>query len=53
MNEEVILKEGLVKKPFEARLADEDLKARVQYFQKLLNLKHKNKTVKRIGRINA
>lgn len=48
MNEELILKEGQVKKPFEARTADHELKIRVEIFKKFLNQKRKAKALNRI-----
>lgn len=50
MNTETIIRQGLVTRPFEARLASEELRAKVKYFQKILSLKH-NKSKPKIGRI--
>lgn len=52
MNKEaIIIRQGLVIKPFEARLASEELKARVKFFQKILN-QSRNKSKLRICKIN-
>lgn len=55
MDKETIIREGLVGKPFEARVIDEQLRARVLYFKQVLAQKNKSKFVKkiRIGRINV
>lgn len=55
MNKETIISEGLFIKPFEARVIDDKLRAKVQYFQKLLIQQRKNKSIKKIkiGSINA
>lgn len=45
MNSETILREGIVIKPFEARLADEELRAKVRFFKKLLAQKSKQKSI--------
>lgn len=42
MNREIILKEGQVKRPFEARIISNELRARVEFFRNLL----KNKNLK-------
>lgn len=48
MNKEIIISEGLIIKPFEARVADDKLRAKVQYFQKLLKQQQKIKLVRKI-----
>lgn len=55
MDIEIIISQGLVVKPFEARPASAELRARVQYFQRILNQKRKNRLIKRfkIKSINA
>lgn len=44
MNKEIIIREGLVTRPFEAKLISDELRARVKYFQKLLSQKRNNKS---------
>lgn len=39
INEELILRQGQVVRPFEARLISEELRARVEYFKLLLEKK--------------
>lgn len=43
MDREAIIRQELVKKPFEARLIDEELRERVAFFKKLLNQTKKSK----------
>lgn len=46
MNKEVIIKQGTVTRPFEARIVSEELRERVQFFQKLLTQKSKSIVIK-------
>lgn len=48
MNKDSIINEGLVKRPFEATIISDELRARVQYFQKLLNQKRKLRATRKI-----
>lgn len=50
MNPQTKISEGLVTRPFEARLISDELRAKVIYFQKYLNLK-RNKAKIAVGKI--
>lgn len=50
MNNEVTIKQNIVQRPFEARLISDELRARVIYFQKLLNKKRSKSTVEKINK---
>ena len=53
MNREIITREGLVKKPFEARVIDEDLRNRVIFFKKLLSQKRALKVNNKVSKIRS
>lgn len=55
MDIEIIIRQGSVVRPFEARPASAELRARVLYFQRILNQKRKSKLIKKfkIKGINA
>lgn len=46
MNTEIVIKEGLVTKTFEAKLASKELRERVEIFKKYLKNKNKSKIIK-------
>lgn len=48
MNTEISHSEGLVTKPFEAKVASCELRIRVEYFKKLLSQKRVKKTIRKI-----
>lgn len=49
MNKEVIHKEGIIVRPFEARLISEELRKRVQFFKAILDQERKIKSIKNSG----
>lgn len=50
MDREAIIKQGLVVRPFEARLIDDELRAKVEYFKKLLTQKRQKKLFRKLKR---
>lgn len=47
-SDEIIVRESIVKRPFEARLISDELRAKVKYFQELLEQKrNKSKICKK------
>lgn len=55
MNKENIIREGIITRPFEVRAVSDELRARVLYFQNLLQEKRiknqsKNRKIRRINK---
>lgn len=50
MDRETTIKQDLIVRPFEARLVDDKLRAKVEYFQKLLAQKREKKLFRKTKR---